>query len=188
MRYVFLPLTAALLFVFCSGCSTLQRTAAVSETGVAALDSLNQMLEDLETTIILVDGDEIPARSVRLGMEETRYEARPAGRNERVPTDEIARIIFIEEAGGSGHLVGVLLAVPGLVIMGISAAEWIVSDRGSYGRTFAPLFLVAGAGVAAAGAILGSIIGDALVPKERRTERVVYEGPVERYLKDDMPP
>ena len=104
-----------------------------------------------------------------------------------VPTEEVARIVVFEKGSRTGNYVGPLTAVPGIIILGIGGVTAFRAEGGS-GRLVGYVLIAGGIAIAAAGWLLGSIIGDALVPENRTQEILIYEGPVERYLQDDMPP
>lgn len=164
-------------------------------TGEApALDSVNAALASGRFTIAIVDERDIrDVRQIEIGSAITRVVRRSGAtpQIQYVPTELVASVAKVGKASGAdvgafvGALPGTALAVAGLVSLNqidCSGAEDSYCALGA-------LFVIGAVGVgflaAAAGGVLGVVIGAAVSPS--RPDIVLYQGPVARYLPETTP-
>lgn len=154
------PLFLALLLLGLSGCAG---SRAVASGDPRSLTEINGLLEGREARIELTDGTALTGREVTVAFDSTRFLSEAGPRT--LATAEVHRV-FAERARATLHgaTLGGVVAGFGLVILGshLDPSVALITP-----------FIVGG------GAVLGLVLGAGEQAGPR--ERVVYEGPVERY-------
>ncbi len=146
------------LLVGCSSTRSLRHPAN-------SLDEVNAKLAHRWVRIQLCDGSLLrPQYNVRVDADSVRYDQR--GEKQAVSTSEVATIHARRNPGG---WCGALL--------GAAAVPLLVNSSESLERSYVPTAVVVGV-LAVPGALIGYMVGSSTM----RFDRLVYEGPVEKYL------
>lgn len=114
------------------------------------------------------------AHHVNISKERTTFES-PYGSRE-IPTTDLLRVEILagRDGGGLGFMLG---ALPGVAIAGFGM---LMSGSGPHEGLGNMVGLSVGIPAAVVGGLLGGILGNGIDKDEKR---VVYEGPVDRYLR-----
>ena len=156
------------LLVLASGCGTSHVSVEL-----ATLAEINERLGGRRADVMMADGRRVRARDVSLSCDWVSIPKRgltAQTRTELVPIDSVAQVWTTSKSGwGRGALIG---AAPGAALVGLGfyGAATCGDSLACLGNGVA---VVAGAGLAAGGALIGGAVG-ALVARRRHT--LLYDG------------
>ena len=162
------PALLLALLVVASGCGTSHVSVRL-----ATLAEINERLDGRRADIVMADGRHVRARDVSLSCDWISIPERSLTaqtRTELVPIDSIAQVWTTSKSGwGRGALIG---AAPGAALVGLGfyGAATCGDSLACLGNGVA---VVAGAGLAASGALIGGAVG-AVVARRRHT--LLYDG------------
>jgi hypothetical protein len=135
------------------------------------LTDVNEALDDRQATLELGSDREMTgARKVLVAADFTTF--RFDGREQQIPTSEVLRITLEPQRRTRAGLGWGLLAGLGVALFGIATSE----------STGTPLDATADAAFMVGSVAVGGLVGSLIGYSRRLPERVVYDGPVERYL------